>query len=471
MESNFFSKVNKFNRLGFHYYNDIDHYDEASLDFWLPKLQAAGTRWIVLNVPERAEIPEYFLIRLVKGGIEPIINLQLSLSNPPEPEIFRQRTAYYQKAGVHLIHYFDEPNLKASWNVSDWQNPNLVRKFVDTFCSLASICISNKIIPIFPTLEPGGDYWDMSFLKEALQILQTDYAQSILPNLIFSANAGFQEHNLDWGKGGPDANPDAKAYSKNQSDHRGFHIYEWYQALISDVLKKSYPIILFQTGQWSSKSGPFDTTSKESERQFFQVLTMIQRNQDSAPDGQIPAYVIACIFYKLPTEYVMNGQESKSKKKMPFLSKFAPASSPINGSSGRQALVGKTVGAVAGSIILQLLTNIIQYLFQKLQPALNQFAESFLKKFKGKISALVKDGIGSDYLLIPDVVDLLSDSQQKNIQSYLNTANCKSGRNLNEALASKNVILINDKTLYPQNIVKLLRTNNCKIRTLSVSNR
>jgi len=57
------------------------------------------------------------------------------------------------------------------------------------------------------------------------------------------------------------------------------------------------------------------------------------------------------------------------------------------------------------------------------------------------------------------------------IQQYLQTTNCKAGRNLNEALTSKKVILVNDKTLYPQNIIKQLQSNNCQVRTLSVSKR
>jgi len=38
-------------------------------------------------------------------------------------------------------------------------------------------------------------------------------------------------------------------------------------------------------------------------------------------------------------------------------------------------------------------------------------------------------------------------------------------------LTSKKVILVNDKTLYPQNIIKQLQSNNCQVRTLSVSKR
>ena len=75
--------INQTKQLGFHYYSDTDHYDEASLDYWLPKLLAVGTRWLVLSIIERAEIPENFLKRVTAAGIEPIICPQFSISNPP----------------------------------------------------------------------------------------------------------------------------------------------------------------------------------------------------------------------------------------------------------------------------------------------------------------------------------------------------------------------------------------------------
>lgn len=34
-----FSIANKSKQLGFHYYDDTDHYDEVRFDYWLPKLQ------------------------------------------------------------------------------------------------------------------------------------------------------------------------------------------------------------------------------------------------------------------------------------------------------------------------------------------------------------------------------------------------------------------------------------------------
>ncbi len=465
------SIASKMNRLGFHYYDDTDHYDSASLEFWLPKLLAAGTRWIVLYVPERAEIPENFLLRLIRAGIEPIINLQLSLSNPPDKELFRERTAYYRNVGIHLIQFFNRPNLKSSWSYADWQKPNLVERFVSRFCDYAAICISNQIIPIFPLLAPGGDYWDTAFLKEALQILRDKHAQTVLPNIIFSANAGFQEHSLDWGKGGPEANAETHAYQRGMPDHRGFYIFEWYQALIQQILRKPFPIMLFQAGQWSSQTGPFDTAPKESQQQFFKVLNMLQENVRTQHDEDvIPSYVIACNLYKLPTEYVMNQEAERTNQPFKLFAK-TPSFKLFSKPSDKPIVSGKTVGAEVGGFLISLILSVLRLLFNEIKPYLTIYAERAVNFLRSFFAYVLRGEKINAYFLIPDSADLLNADQQKMIQKVVKSANCKAGRNLNDALASPKVILINDKSLYPQNIIRLLHNNNCQIRTVTVSKR
>ncbi|MCZ7543045.1 MAG: hypothetical protein M5R40_05675 [Anaerolineae bacterium] len=33
-------------RIGFHYYDDQDHFTAADLDTWLPRLEAMGASWL-----------------------------------------------------------------------------------------------------------------------------------------------------------------------------------------------------------------------------------------------------------------------------------------------------------------------------------------------------------------------------------------------------------------------------------------
>lgn len=470
MEGKIFSIANKSKQLGFHYYDDTDHYDEASLDYWLPKLQAAGTRWLVLSVFENIEIPENFMKRITEAGIEPVISLQLSLSNPPLPEIFRERAAYYRKNGVHLIQFFSRPNMKNSWKPEDWLKPNLVERFIAVFSEYAEICINQKIIPVFPLLQPGGDYWDISFLKESLHILNKQYSQTILPNIIFSADAGFQEHPLDWGKGGPEVCRPAFAYKSDQADHRGFYIFEWYHAIIQKELGKNVPIILFHTGRWTSETGPFDISPKEAKQQLFKVLSMLQEQSAQPSIASIPAYVISCNLYKLPSEYLMNlkfeSEPARSGKITELRKKFRKNSGTVQA----KATAAKTVSSEISSLIWSLISALAPYFSGAGKTFLTAVGENFVKIVRSLIAIILRGESISSYFLIPDAESLLTEEQKEIIRQYTSQKSCKSGRNLNEALSSPKVILLNDNSLYPKNIIKQLRYNNCQIQTVSVSN-
>lgn len=465
MDDKMLTNVGGLNRLGFHYYDDIDHFDEVSLDYWLPKLKAAKARWLVINIPEKYEVPENFLRRVLDSGIEPIINLHLSISNPPDKDLFRERVAYYRQIGVHLLHFFGCPNMKSSWSVADWQKPALVERFIEIFESYAMICVRDKIIPLFPLLQPGGDYWDLSFLKEALTILKNK--PGLLPNMLFTANAGFQTHPLDWGKGGPGAYPEVRAYGNNQGDHRGFYIFEWYQNLIRHTLKQPYPIILLQAASWSSQTGPFDTTPKESKQQFFKVMELLQKDGSKKTGKEtLPSYILACNLYKLPADSLTGAKNErsplfKSVLKLPSLKKSGLKQQPV--------LSEKTVGMELSGFLVSLLLNVVKFLFNEAQPHLPEIFSRITNWVKDISAQFLQTNPMSEYFLIPDAAEILNEDQQRTIQKVLKNGRFKSGRNLNEALAAPRVILINDKTLYPQNIIRLLHNNHCQIQTVSLS--
>ena len=69
MEAYGFSANRKSKKLGFHYYKDAGHFDDPSLDYWLPKLQAAGTSWLVIYAPESGEIPEKDCISALSSSV------------------------------------------------------------------------------------------------------------------------------------------------------------------------------------------------------------------------------------------------------------------------------------------------------------------------------------------------------------------------------------------------------------------
>lgn len=52
-------------RLGFHYFQDFDHYRMSDLELWVPELASLKTSWLVLKAPATVAIPEEFITGLI----------------------------------------------------------------------------------------------------------------------------------------------------------------------------------------------------------------------------------------------------------------------------------------------------------------------------------------------------------------------------------------------------------------------
>lgn len=461
----------RINRLGFQYYDDVDHYDDVSLAFWLPKLKEAGTRWIVLPIAETAEIPENFIRRLAQAGIEPLIRIGYSLKNPPALEVFRERIAYYQSLGVHLVQFFHNPNMKASWKTSSWQKANLIERFVSMFSSYAKICVDLKVIPVFPTLTPGGDYSDLAFLSESLRLMKTD-GNALISNLFLAADAGFQEHVSDWGKGGPLVEEGRLKLHVDGQDQCGFHIYEWYNAIATAILGRSIPMLLLEVGRWSSATGPFDMIPTQSKKQQHELLRRIKETNVSA-DEPLPAYVIAANFYKLPSDALssVQGTEAETRNAIKMLMKGLSAgfafTEPPAGKTIRSA---KTVGEELDSFVVALLHRVFPDWIQTDTSILHQLVTKLIELIRLAVMS-IRRRVGSEgYFLIPDLGNELDAAQEKLIDLFVKSSNVRVGHNISEAIGSGKVILLEDTSLYPSNMIQLLQRNQCTIRTLSVAN-
>jgi hypothetical protein len=247
------------NRLGFHYFPDTLHYRENDLQVWLPELRALGATWLTLMAsPERA-IPEPFLRSIIGAGIEPILHFPISLANLPSAHEDKTLFDTYGKWGVHYAIFFDRPNSRSAWSVATWAQEDLVERFLDRFLPLAEQALQAGITPVFPPLEPGGNYWDTAFLQTALQSIQRRKLNRLLDNMVLAAYAWNGERSLNWGAGGPERWPGARAYftPPNEEDQRGFRIFEWYQAISQAVLHKPLPMILLGGGTaWDPTSAP-----------------------------------------------------------------------------------------------------------------------------------------------------------------------------------------------------------------------
>ncbi|MBQ4514778.1 MAG: hypothetical protein II969_17425 [Anaerolineaceae bacterium] len=452
MEAYGFSANRKSKKLGFHYYKDAGHFDDPSLDYWLPKLQAAGTSWLVIYAPDNGEIPENFITRLREVRIEPIVVLNYAISEPPSTQIFQQRMAYFHSVGIHMVQFFNRPNMRSSWNAEDWVKPGLVTRFIRRFADYATICVREKVIPLFPLLEPGGDYWDLAFLRSSVKLIKKEFSESLLSNLVFSASGCLNKNPLSWNEAGPAGYPPAAPYAEGVVDHRGFYLFQWYEEILRKEIGKNVPLLLMDAGLWDASAGIFDVVTRESKQQYLNILNLLQ-DVTLRTDGKIPSYVLSCCVYKLPTteslsaaapapsgstENIFTLNAKNLTEELSFAEKTKRALRKLNPVN----LIGsiKKVGT-------NIATNI-------------QYAGRYV--FQG--------GSLKEYFLLPEVSSLFTEDQMNTIRQYIKIHKCASGNDLNEALASKNVIMIDDQALYPAYMLRQLQDRGCAVHTVSLQN-
>jgi hypothetical protein len=245
-------------RLGLHYFPDTLHYRQADLQLWLPELKSLGVAWLVLRTDLNRAIPEAFLRGLKQAGIEPIIQFQLSPEHLPARQEIATLFDVYARWGARYIVLFDRPNARAAWPVSGWVQQDLVERFLDRFLPVAALALGAGLTPVFPPLDPGGNYWDTAFLRSSLQGMLRRKQDALLQRMAISAYAWSNGHSLDWGAGGPERWPQVRPYqnSAGQQDQRGFRVFEWYAAVANSVLQRQCPIILFQAGAESDPTLP-----------------------------------------------------------------------------------------------------------------------------------------------------------------------------------------------------------------------
>lgn len=241
-------------RIGFHYFPDADHFREDDLKTWLPRLQSLGAAWLILLAPPGRAIPEAFLGGLMRGGIEPVLHFPLPLGAPPASEELTVLFETYARWGVHYAILFDRPNSRFSWPSSAWAKSDLVERFLDRFLPLAEMASNAGLHPVFPPLEPGGGYWDTSFLRAALQSMERRGRARVLERLALAAYAPSGERPLNWGCGGPERWPGTRPYftPSGAEDQRGLHIFDWYGAIARAVIGEALPMLLLGLGSFRS---------------------------------------------------------------------------------------------------------------------------------------------------------------------------------------------------------------------------
>lgn len=285
-------------RIGFHYIQDTHHFRKSDLETWLPILISMDVGWLVLKTPIDRAIPEAFLKRLLSSQVEPVLHFQFSPEELPDLRDFRLLLNIYGKWGVRYITFFHKPNLRSFWKPDNWTKVDLVERFLDIYLPLAEICLEFGLVPFFPPLEPGGDYWDTVFLKTALQGIKRRSHSHLLDNIVIGAIARTNGRHLNWGAGGPERWPNAIPYnnSKQGENHLGFRIFDWYQALIQSCLVRTLPIFLFEVYPCME-----DEKDLEIHTQNSMAITRLLASESLLEIEPIPPDVIGAAFWKLAT--------------------------------------------------------------------------------------------------------------------------------------------------------------------------
>lgn len=302
-------------RLGFHYFPDTLHYTERDLQLWLPILVKLGANWLVIRSDTGRAIPESFITSLKQAGINPFIQFNLPLGKPPAMEEVSPLIESYIHWGAMHIQVFDRPNLRSSWPAGSWAQQDLVERFLDRFLPLADLVARANAVPVMPAFEPGGDYWDTAFLRNALQSIERRGMSNVLSKLALGAYAWTFRRSIDWGAGGPEYWPDTRPYftPSSSQDQRGFRIYQWYQAVAAAVLQRPCPVFLLQAGlpAHPDRIKPDELATGEHAAVIKELYTWVtgkelvsEKGVEALPPPQLdmPEEVEACNFWLLSAD-------------------------------------------------------------------------------------------------------------------------------------------------------------------------
>jgi hypothetical protein len=272
-------------RLGFHYFPDDSHYAEKDLEEWLPTLLRLSANWLVLHSSPGSLVPEPFLKGLIEAGIRPVVWVKGRVNEISSDQLSHS-FASYGDWGVRDVVVFDRPNIRTSWSSDEWTRPGLVERFVDRMLPILQLERASGLIPIFPPLEPGGDYWDTSFLETALQSMLRRGHRSLIDDLHLAVFARTFGKPLEWGYGGPTEWAASRPYNTpdGSQDQIGFRTFDWYAATSESVTGRTLPMIVVAGGPPS--------TLEDGDGEIASILRAVQ-------SGQLPQSVLGFNFYLL----------------------------------------------------------------------------------------------------------------------------------------------------------------------------
>ena len=204
-------------------------------------------------------------------------------------------------------------------------------------------------------------------------------------------------------------------------------------------------------GMWDGNAGIFDVVTRDSKQQYLNILNLLQDVTQKA-DNKIPPYILSCCVYKLPTTETLSASVPVGKNAADSV-----FSADISINTDVKVSFSEKFLQFLKSINLKNFFELLKKVGTKLASSINNAARF-----------LSRGGSLKEYFLLPEVNSLFTEEQMNTIRQYIKIHKCASGNDLNEALASKNVIMLDDQALYPAYMLRQLRDRNCAVHMVSL---
>ncbi len=285
--------------IGFHWFPDYRHYEQRCFDMFVPELEAMGASWLVVLSDGLTPIPDWFLRGLIEQDIEPIIRIFTPFVTFIDQSGLRRVCRHYASLGVHYVHVFNEPNLRIEW--AEWNPTSLPTRFMDHLIPcLETMHGVDGIVPVFTPLSPGGDYWDTSFLKTALAVLNQRGKEFLYDKMAVGIHNYAFNKPLTWGKGGSIRWKCARPHQRvpGCEDQTGFCQFEWYDEIVRRRIGRRLPLIGCENGvrlgDADDPRSPAINEALHAERSAGICQMMM--------DGEVPYYFFNNAFWLLAAE-------------------------------------------------------------------------------------------------------------------------------------------------------------------------
>ena len=196
--------------------------DQEVVDRFIGEVEEMGVDWVVF-LNDQTEIGEndYLMKRLGEAGIEPIMRIYTPDGIPIQGDL----GALVRDAGAKGVKYFqlhNEPNLKGE---NQGEDPDPAR-YVDMWLSAAKTVIENGGLPGFGALAPGGDFDDVEFLKQAVDMVRRRGEDRVFNRTWIAIHNYTLGRPLDY-----------------MNDANGFRKFEFYDQVMREKLGRSIPIV------------------------------------------------------------------------------------------------------------------------------------------------------------------------------------------------------------------------------------